>query len=69
MYSMISFEISIVTRRKGCVTRRKGCVTRRKGVAIVFCSFCKLLKYNMVDTACFGNIIIQRINVQRNLPI
>ena len=68
MYSMISFEISIVTRRKGCVTRRKGVSTRRKGVAIVFCSFCKLLKYNMVDTACFGNIIIQRINVQRNLP-
>ena len=69
MYSMISFEIAIVTRRKGCVTRRKGCVTRRKGVAIVFCSVCKLLKYNMVDTACFGNIIIQRINVQRNLLI
>ena len=68
MYSMISFEISIVTRRKGCVTRRKGVATRRKGVAIVFCSFCKLLKYNMVDTACFGNIIIQRINLQRNLP-
>ena len=68
MYAMISFEISIVTRRKGCVTRRKGVATRRKGVAIVFCSFCKLL-YNMVDTACFGNIIIQRINVQRNLPI
>ena len=68
MYSMISFEISIVTRRKGCVTRRKGVATRRKGVAIVFCSVCKLLKYNMVDTACVGNIIIQRINVQRNLP-
>ena len=68
MYSMISFEISIVTRRKGCVTRRKGVATRRKGVAIVFCSFCKFLKYNMVDTACFGNIVIQRINVQRNLP-
>ena len=68
MYSMISFEISIVTRRKGCVTRRKGVATRRKGVAIVFCSVCKLLKYNMVDTACLGNIIIQRINVQRNLP-
>ena len=68
MYSMISFEISIATRRKGCVTRRKGVATRIKGVAIVFCSFCKLLKYNMVDTACFGNIIIQRINVQRNLP-
>ena len=68
MYPMISFEISIVTRRKGCVTRRKGVATRRKGVAIVFCSFCKLLKYNMVDTACLGNISIQRINVQRNLP-
>ena len=68
MYSMISFEISIVTRRKGCVARRKGVATRRKGVAIVFCSVCKLLKYNMVDTACLGNIIIQRINVQRNLP-
>ena len=35
MYSMIYFEISIVTRRKGCVTRRKGVATRRKGVAIV----------------------------------
>ena len=46
----------------GCVTRRKGVATRRKGVAIVFCSVCKLLKYNMVDTACLGNIIIQRIN-------
>ena len=68
MDSMISFEISIVTRRKGCVTRRKGVATRRKGVAIVFCSVCKLLKYNMVDTACLGNIIIQRINVKRNLP-
>ena len=67
MYSMISFEILIVTRRKGCVTHRKGVATHRKGVAIIFCSFCKLLKYNMVDTACFGNIIIQRINVQRNL--
>ena len=67
MYSTIYFDISIVTRRKGCVTRRKG-ATRRKGVAIVFCSFCKLLKYNMVDTACFGNTIIQRINVQRILP-
>ena len=67
---MIYFDISIVTRRKGCVTRRtvKGVATRSKGVALVFCSFCKLLKYNMVDTACFGNIIIQRINVQRNLP-
>ena len=32
MYSMISFEISIVTRRKGCVTRRKGVASRRKGV-------------------------------------
>ena len=31
---MISFEISIVTRRKGWVTRRKGVATRRKGVAI-----------------------------------
>ena len=61
MYSTIYFDISIVTRRKGVATRRKG-------VAIVFCSFCKLLKYNIVDTACFGNIIIQRINVQRNLP-
>ena len=68
MYSTISFDISIVTRRKGCVTRRKGVAIRRKGVAIVFCSFCKLLKYNMVDTACFGNIIIQRINAQCNLP-
>ena len=68
MYSMISFAISIVTRRKGCFTRRKGVATRRKGVAIVRCSVCKLLKYNMVDTACLGNIIIQRINVQRNLP-
>ena len=68
MYSTIYFDISIVTRRKGCVTRRKGVATRRKGVAIVFCSFCKLLKYNMVATACFGNTIIQRINVQRNLP-
>ena len=68
MYCTISFDISIVTRRKGCVTRRKGVATRRKGVAIVLCSFCKLLKYNMVDTASFGNIIIQRINVQRNLP-
>ena len=70
MYSTISFDISIVTRRKGCATGRKGCATRRKGVAtrrkgvvIVFCSFCKLLKYNMVDTACFGNINIQRIIV------
>ena len=68
MYSTISFDISIVTRRKGCVTRRKGVATRRKGVAIVFCYYCKLLKYSMVDTACFGNIIIQRINVQRNWP-
>ena len=68
MYSTISFEILIVTRRKGFVIRKKGVVIRRKGVAIVFFSFCKLLKYNTVDTACFGNIIIQRINVQRNLP-
>ena len=45
-----------------------GVATRRKGVAIVFCSVCKLLKYNMVDTACLGNIIIQRINVKHNLP-
>ena len=63
---MISFEISIVTRRKGCVTERVLLLV--EGVAIGFCAFCKLLKYNMVDTACFGNIIIQRINVQRNMP-
>ena len=41
---MISFEISIVTRRKGCVTRRKGVATRRKGVAIVFLFFLQIIE-------------------------
>ena len=44
MYSMIYFDISIVTRRKGCVTRRKGVATHRKGVAIVFLFFLQIIE-------------------------
>ena len=65
MYSMISFEISIVERDVLLVEKVLLLVER---VLPSFFVVCKLLKYNMVDTTCLGNIIIQRITVQRNLP-
>ena len=68
MYFMIYFDISLLVERdmlhiERVLLLKKGCCHR------FWLFFGKLLKYNMVDTACFGNIIIQRINVQSNLPI
>ena len=54
MYSTLSFDISIVTRRKGCVTLRKGVATRRKGVSIVFLFFLQIIEVQYGGYRMFG---------------